>query len=384
MAVAPSSRPPGGGEPMGGRAILARMRRVRIDGPGGPARLRVVEAADPQPGPGEVRVRVGAAGVNFADCLVRMGLYESAKKYVGWPITPGFEVAGTVAEVGPGVAPSLLGRSVMAVTRFGGYASDVVVPAEQVFERPQALSVAEAAAFPTAHLTAWYALHELAHPRPGARLLVHSAAGGVGGALLQLARIAGCEPIGVVGGAHKVAPATALGARAVIDRSRQDLWARARDHAPEGYDVILDANGVSTLRQSYAHLRPGGKLVVYGFHSMLVRGRGKPSWPKLAWDYARTPRFDPLRMTGDNRSVLAFNLSYLFERRELLVEAMGQLLGWVAEGRLHAPRIQTFPFARVHDAHRALESGTTTGKLVLVMDAPEGPSGAADQLNSRM
>jgi synaptic vesicle membrane protein VAT-1 len=345
------------------------MRKVRIGRAGGYERLEVVTSGAPAPGPGEVRVRVEAAGVNFADCLVRMGLYESAKKYVGWPITPGFEVAGTVAEAGPGVEPSLVGREVMGVTRFGGYATELVLPAAQVFERPAALSAREAAAFPTAHLTAWYALHELAHVRPGARLLVHSAAGGVGGALLQLARIAGCEAVGVVGGAHKVEVAEALGATAVIDRSRGDLWAQAERLAPEGYDVVLDANGVSTLRQSYGHLAPGGKLVVYGFHSMLVRGRGKPSWPKLAWDYLRTPRFDPLGMTGDNRSVLAFNLSYLFDRTALLREAMGQLLTWVSEGRLRSPSVQTFPLDGVADAHRALESGTTTGKLVLVMDA---------------
>src|SRR5690606_30795686 len=122
---------------------------------------------------------VQAAGVNYADCVVRMGLYESAKKYVGWPITPGFEFAGRVDALGegtPGLAP---GDEVFGVTRFGGYASSVVVPRHQVFRRPAVCSPDEAAAFPSVHLTAWYALFELAHPRPGSTLLVHSAAGGV-------------------------------------------------------------------------------------------------------------------------------------------------------------------------------------------------------------
>jgi synaptic vesicle membrane protein VAT-1 len=342
------------------------VRRVRIDRPGGYDALQVVQAPDPKPGPGQVLVDVEAAGVNFADCLIRMGLYASAKDYVGWPITPGFEAAGRVLAVGAGVDGAWVGRDVVAVTRFHGQATHLVVPADQVFERPAELSAVQAAAFPAVHLTAWYALFELAHPRPGARVLVHSAAGGVGGALLQLAGLAGCETVGVVGGAHKVDVARDLGAGAVIDRSRGDLWVAAEREAPEGYDVIFDANGVSTLRQSYGHLRSGGKLVVYGFHSMLVRGRGRPSWPKLAWDYLRTPRFDPLRMTGDNRSVLAFNLSYLFDRSDLLGEAMGQLLGWVRTGALRPPAVETFPLDRVADAHRALESGDTTGKLVLV------------------
>lgn len=341
------------------------MRKVVIHRAGGWDRLELEEHPAPEPGPGEVRVAVEAAGVNFADCVVRMGLYSSAKEYVGWPITPGFEFAGRVAALGEGAEGPPLGTEVLGVSRFGAYATEVVVPANQVFERPEGLGVEQAAAFPTVHLTAWYALRELAHPRPGARILVHSAAGGVGGAVLQLARIVDAVPVGVVGAPHKVDAAKALGAEAVIDKSRADLWAEAERHAPEGYDVVLDANGVETLRASYDHLRPGGKLVVYGAHSMLVRGRGRPSWPKLAVDWLRTPRFNPLDLTTRNRSVLGFNLSYMFERREMLAEAMGELLGWLRDGRLRPPAVQAYPLSEVAAAHRALESGTTVGKLVL-------------------
>jgi NADPH:quinone reductase-like Zn-dependent oxidoreductase len=294
-----------------------------------------------------------------------MGLYASAKQYVGWPITPGFEFAGSVSAVGEGVTDLALGAPVLGVTRFGGYATHVKVPRHQVFPRPPALGVAEAAGFPTIFLTAHFALFELAHPRPGATLLIHSAAGGVGGALVQLGKRAGCRVVGVVGGSHKVEVARALGADVVIDKSREDLWARARAEAPRGYDVVLDANGVSTLRQSYRHLASPGKLVVYGFHSMLPQRRGRPSWPRLAWDWLRTPRFDPLRLTGDNASVLAFNLSYLFDRQDILTESMGQLLGWLSEGTLKAPPIRRIPFDQVAEAHRALEGAQTVGKLVL-------------------
>jgi synaptic vesicle membrane protein VAT-1 len=341
------------------------MRHVVIEGPGSYERLTVREAPDLAPGPGEVLVAVEVAGVNFADCVVRMGLYASAKKYVGWPITPGFEVAGKVAAVGAGVTDLTPGSEVIAVCRFGGYASQVVVPRRQVFLRPEALTVEQAAAIPSVFMTAYFALHELAHPRPGDTVLVHSAAGGVGGALVQLARLAGCRVVGVVGGSHKVAEAQRCGADAVIDRSREPVWPAARRLSPDGYAVILDANGADSLRQSYRHLASPGKLVVYGFHTMLQTREGKPSWLRLALDWLRTPRFNPLDLTGDNRSVLAFNLSYLFEREDLLSEGMTRLLGWFSAGQLRPPPVTSFALERVADAHRALESGQTTGKLVL-------------------
>jgi NADPH:quinone reductase-like Zn-dependent oxidoreductase len=341
------------------------VRKVVIHRAGGYDRLRIEEQPDPEPGPGEVLVRVEAAGVNFADVIIRMGLYASAKEYVGWPITPGFEVAGTVAAVGEGVQAPPEGAKVIAVTRFGGYASHLVVPAHQVFALPDGFDAAQGAGFSTVFLTAWYALFELARPRPESTLLIHSAAGGVGGALLQLGRIAKCRTVGVVGASHKVEAATELGADEIIDKSRDDLWREAERHAPEGYDVVLDGNGPATLKQSYEHLRPTGRLVVYGFHSMFPRKGGRPSWLKLLVHYLRTPRFHPLRLTNENRSVMAFNLSYLFERRGILEDAMAQLLGWVEQGRIRPPQTTRYPLDKVADAHRDLESGRTVGKLVL-------------------
>jgi NADPH:quinone reductase-like Zn-dependent oxidoreductase len=341
------------------------MRKVRVHAAGGYGRLRVENAEDPQPGAGEVAIDVQAAGVNYADCLVRMGLYTSARQYVGWPITPGFEVSGTVAAVGPGVREVGVGDPVLGVTRFGGYASRLVVPERHAFPRPRGWTAEQAAGFPTVHLTAWYALVELANVRRGRRVLVHSAAGGVGTALLQLGKIKEATMVGVVGGSHKVETARRFGADEVVDKSRRDLWGEAGRHAPGGYDVVLDANGAETLRGSYRHLAPGGRLVVYGFHTMLPRRRGRPRWGKLAKDFVRTPRFDPLEMTNSNRSVLAFNLSYMFHEGELLGEAMGELLQWAEQGWLQPPSVRTFGLDEVGAAHEALESGQTVGKLVL-------------------
>ncbi len=261
-----------------------RARKVVIPKAGGYEQLHLEDLNQVSPGPGEVVVATEAIGVNYADCVIRMGLYASAKEYVGWPITPGFEFAGTVVSVDPGVTDLAPGARVFGVTRFGGYSTHVVVPRHQVFALPPRLTMEQAAGFPTVFLTAYYALFELAHPRPGASVLVHSAAGGVGSALLQRGRIAGCRRVGVVGGTHKVEAARELGAEVVIDKSREDLWKAAEAAAPNGYDVVLDANGPSTLKDSYEHLASPGKLVVYGFHSMLPRKGGRPSYAKLAWD----------------------------------------------------------------------------------------------------
>jgi NADPH:quinone reductase-like Zn-dependent oxidoreductase len=344
------------------------MRKVVIRRPGDHRRLEIEEHRSPRPERGEVHIQVVAAGVNFADCLVRMGLYKSSRDQVGWPVTPGFEVAGRVAACGAGVDDLALGAPVLAVTRFGGYATEVVVPRRQVFPLPAALDFAHGAAFPSPMLTAYYGLVILADPRPGESLLVHSAAGGVGGALVQLGKLRRCRVVGVVGGTHKVETARSFGADDVIDCSRVDLWKEARRLAPSGYDVIFDANGVATLRQSYRHLARPGKLVVYGFHSMLARGARRAFWPRLLWAWLRTPRFDPLHMTNTSRSVLAFNLSYLFHETELLQTVMSDLLAWLDEGSISAPPVTRFPLSQVAEAHRALESGTTVGKMVLVCD----------------
>jgi synaptic vesicle membrane protein VAT-1 len=346
--------------------VTIQSTRVVIHGAGGYDQLKLERAPIESPRDNQVRVDVRAIGINYADTIVRMGLYSSARHYVGWPITPGFEVSGVVGAVGSGVRDLAVGDAVIAVTRFGGYSSHVVVDRAQIWAKPAALSFEQAAALPAVYMTAWFALYELAHPRRGAKILVHSAAGGVGGALIQLAKVRGAEVVGVVGASSKVASARALGADHVIDKSTQDLWREARRLAPEGYDVILDANGVSTLGASYAHLRRAGKLVVYGFHSMLPKTGGKPSWPKLAVDWLRTPRFSPLDMTEASKSVLAFNLSYLFDRDDFMQEGMRDLLGWLADGSVVPPPVTTYPLADVARAHADIESGKTIGKLVLV------------------
>jgi NADPH:quinone reductase-like Zn-dependent oxidoreductase len=152
----------------------------------------------------------------------------------------------------------------------------------------------------------------------------------------------------------------------VIDKSKQDLWAEAKRFAPDGYDVICDANGVETLSDSYKNLRNAGKLVVYGFATMMPKEGGKVKWPKLAWGWLNTPRFNPLDLTNDSKSILAFNLSFLFDRTDLLELFIADLEKWVADGSVVAPTVTEYPLADVARAHADIESGKTIGKLVLI------------------
>jgi NADPH:quinone reductase-like Zn-dependent oxidoreductase len=341
------------------------MKRIVIDRPGGHSALAYVESPDPTPGKGEVVVAAEACGVNYADGIIRMGLYESAKKLHGYPITPGFEVAGTVASMGEGVDEWTVGDEVIGLTLFNGYASHLKTGVDGVFAKPRHLTMAQAATVPTVFLTAWWMIHRQLHPREGETWLVHSAAGGVGSAILQLGRLVGARIVGVVGGAHKVEHARAMGADAVIDKSSQPLWETVERHAPDGFDAVFDANGVATLKDSYAHLAPTGRLVVYGFHTMLPK-TGRLNWARLAWHWLRTPRFNPLKMTQDNRSVLAANLSFLQSHAPSLREGMLWLLDRFETGQLQPLPVETVPLSNAADAQRRIESGQTIGKLALI------------------
>ncbi len=351
------------------------MKKIIIEKPGSFDRLKLVDEPTPSPRPGYALVRTRAVGVNFADCVVRLGLYPSAKEYVGWPITPGFEFSGVIESLGDSAEgqdgvetpPLQVGDEVFGVTRFFAYSTHVEVPLEQLRRKPQNLRFEQAAAIPVAALTAWYALCVQGQARSGQRLVVHSAAGGVGSTLVQLGKHLGCHVTAVVGSAHKVDFVQGLGADVCIDRSGQN-WAKvARSSSPHGVDLVLDANGVETLKDSYRLLRPTGRLVVYGAHTMLTRGSGRPNWLKLAWDFLRTPRFSPLDLTNDNKSVMAFNLSYLFDEKELLKSSLDRLTELYSDGTLRVAETKTFPLDQASAAHAALQSGSTRGKLVLVV-----------------
>ena len=341
------------------------MRKVVIHKAGDYKQLKIEEAPDLHPGLGELVIDVKASGINYADIIIRWGLYESAKQLVGWPITPGFEFSGVVKEVGAGATQFKVGDKVFGVTLFNAYASQILVTENYLYALPETMSYEEGAAFPAVFMTAYHALFQNVVVRPGMKAIIHSAAGGVGSSLVQLCRIYGIQSIGVVGSSHKVQSVKDLGCDHVIDKSKEDLWKKVEAYAPNGVDLAFDANGVETLKESYNHLAPCGKLVAYGAHSMFPKKGGKVNWPKLVIDFLKTPRFNPLEMTSVNKSLVTFNLSFLFGRKDLFEEGMTALLAWYKEGKLKTPAIKSYPLDQVGEAHKDLESGSTIGKLVL-------------------
>jgi NADPH:quinone reductase-like Zn-dependent oxidoreductase len=309
-----------------------------------------------------VAIDVAALGINFADVFCRLGLYKAAPPI---PFTPGFEVSGVVAAVGDGVTRPAVGERVMALTRFGGYASRIDVPAEGTRPLPQGWSHEQGAAFPVVFLTAYHGLVNVGRMERGETVVVHSAAGGVGTAACQIARAHGARVIGTVGSEAKRPVAEEAGADEVVVSHDYRVWPEI-DRLTEGagVDLVLDAVGGRGLRQGYDRLEQGGRLVVYGFAEMMPR-RGTRNWPLLMWRFLRMPRFSPFDMTGRNRTVAGFNLVYLWRRPELFGAALDALSGMVEAGSIRPVVGATFDFERVGKAHEWLQSRRSTGKVVL-------------------
>jgi NADPH:quinone reductase-like Zn-dependent oxidoreductase len=332
------------------------MRAVVITGHGDPSVLQVQERPDPAPGPGEVRVAVRAAGVNFADTLARTGMYADAPKP---PMVVGYEVAGDIAEVGDGVDPGRVGERVMAGTRFGGYAEQVVTKAADAIPLPAALSYEQGAAIPVNYATAWAALHGYGSLQAGERVLVHAAAGGVGISALQLAKAAGAEVHGTASpGKH--ARLAELGLDRAIDY-RQDGWWRGLP----SYDLVLDAIGGRSFGISYNLLRPGGRLVAYGASS--VQPGAKRSLRHALPQAARMFRgFDLIKQMSDSKAVIGLNMLRLWDDRGTLEPWIAPLSGALADGTVAPVVHAAVPFDRAAEAHRIIAARENVGKVVLV------------------
>jgi NADPH:quinone reductase-like Zn-dependent oxidoreductase len=339
-------------------------KRIIVKKPGGYRAFQLDDTPIEDPQPGEIQVDVKACGINFADVSVRLGLYAAAKG--AYPLCPGLEFAGVIRRVGSNADIFKPGDRVFGVSHFGGYTTVINSPPERIWPLPPTWDFTRGASFPVAYLTAYYALFHVGHLKKSDRVLIHSAAGGVGTAILHLLKTNGNMSVGVVGRSEKVAAAKEAGAAFVIDKVTEDLWRRALALSPEGYDIILDANGASTLKDSYRHLKPAGRLLIYGFASMFSPS-GRKNYLKLIWYYLRTPRFNPFDLTGDNKTVSGFNLIYLFDRVELFHGIMKNLLKWDAKGNTLTMPITKFSFENVAKAHQAIESGESVGKLVLVV-----------------
>ncbi|HUE38884.1 MAG TPA: medium chain dehydrogenase/reductase family protein [Candidatus Binatia bacterium] len=338
------------------------MRQVWITRVGPPEVLELREAPDPVPKPGEVQIRVRAVGVNFADIMARLGLYPDAPKL---PAVVGYEVAGDVAAVGDG-ASRAIGEKVFAITRFGGYSDVICVPAAQAIPLPEGMTYAEGAAIPVNYLTAYQMLVQMGSVKAGERVLVHSAAGGVGLASIDLCRIYGAEIFGTAS-ASKHAMLRERGVSQVIDYNAQDYETEVkRLTAGRGVHIVLDAMGGEHWKKGYRCLAPTGRLVMFGL-SNAATGKTRSIWSLLK-TLLRTPLFSfpPTRLINDNKALLGVNLGHMWDETELLTAWLVQLLAWYRDGKIHPTVGASFPLAEAPAAHHYIQDRKNVGKVVLV------------------
>jgi NADPH:quinone reductase len=322
------------------------MKAVRVHAPGGPEALRYEDVPDPVPAPGQVLVRVEAAGVNFIDVYHRTGLYKAPM-----PLTLGREGAGTVLEVAPDVRDLAPGDRVAWAGGFGGYAEKATIAADQLVKLPDGVSARQGAAAMLQGMTAHYLAISTYPLKAGDTCLVHAGAGGVGLLLTQIAKMRGARVLTTVSTAEKAKLSREAGADAVIDYTTQDFEAEAkRETGGRGVQVVYDSVGKTTFEKSLASLAPRGMLALFG----------QSSGPVGPFDLQILAQLGSLYLTRPS----LFG-GYIADREELL-ERAGDVLGWVRDGKLELRIGLELPLSEAAEAHRALEGRRTTGKVLLV------------------
>jgi synaptic vesicle membrane protein VAT-1 len=340
------------------------MRAVVIPRHGGPEVLEVRDMPVPSPGSGEVRIVTGAAGLNFAELSARQGLYPDAPAP---PVVVGCEVAGTIDAVGEHVAGLSVGDRVWGICRHGGHAERVCTRAALVRPMPPSLDFVGAAALPVAYATAILLVHELARVRPGERVLVHMAAGGVGLAAVRLLRSIPEVTIFGTASSSKHERLRERGVDQPIDYRTTDFEAEVqRLTEGRGVHAILDPMGGSHWRKNYRLLAPFGRLIMFGMAN--ATRPGTRNLARVAWQVVQSPRWSPMRLMSDNRAVMGLNLGRLFDEGAIVENGLDTLRRLIDEGVATPDVDRVFPFSRAADAHRFIESRRNFGKVVLVPD----------------
>jgi len=339
------------------------MQQVVITRHGGPEVLHVRETAEPQLKSGDVLIDVQFSGINFADLLMRMGLYPSAPKP---PFTPGYEVSGVITKVGSTENDELLGKSVAALTKFGGYSSKVVVKKDRLIALPDGIDMAQAAAMPVVYLTSYVMLSLQAHLQKDEWVLIHNIGGGVGLAAVELSRMIGANIIGTASvGKHD--RLREKGIHHLIDYNTEDFVARVKEITEgKGVDVIIDPIGGENLKKSYKALGSFGRLVVFGFSKAASGPRRKVL--HLLKEYIKTPKFSPIQLMGHNKGVFGCHLGMVMDRQELLQECMQKLMSYFQSGDINPHVDRVFPLNRVKDAHQYIMDRRNFGKVLLAAD----------------
>jgi NADPH2:quinone reductase len=322
------------------------MKYIHVKVVGGPENMELVEAPTPTPGPKQALVKIAASGVNFIDVYFRTGLYKA-----DLPVTLGSEAAGTVEAVGSGVTEVAPGDRVAYAMARGSYAEYAVVPAWQLVKIPGHVDFTVAAAAMLQGMTAHYLTHSTYPLKSGDTCLVHAAAGGTGGLIVQMARMVGARVFGTVSTEAKAHIAREHGADETILYTQQDFEAEARRlTGGRGVDVVYDSVGRTTFDKSLGALRTRGTLALFGQSSGPV------------------PPFDPAILNAKGSLFLTRpSLAHHLLTREELLWRAGDVLGWIDSGKLKLRIDSTYPLADAAAAHRALEGRRTTGKLLLTV-----------------
>ena len=336
------------------------MKSVYITRQGGPDVLQLRETPDPEPKAGQVRVRVKAVGVNFADLLMRMGLYPGAPAL---PFVPGYEAAGVIDKVEGGVNGWRAGDRVVVPTNFGGYTDTLIANADEIFRIPEGKSLEAGAALAVNYLTAYEALIEQGNLRKGGRVLIHSIAGGVGLAAVQIAKIFDAEIFGTAS-SSKHDFLKKHGVHHCIDYRTQNFETEVKTITKgAGIHVIMDPVGGASFGRSYRSLAKGGKLILYGF-SAAASGPTR-GLLNTAWQWLRSPSFSPFDLMMENRGVIGLHLGRMTDQKDLLQAAMTQLVSWWEQGKIDPVVGATFPLELAAKAHEFIAERRNIGKVVL-------------------
>ena len=337
------------------------MKQIVITKYGDTDVLKIQESKDPKPSAGEVLIKVKAIGVNFADILARKGLYPDAPKP---PCIVGYEVSGIIEAAGQGVESSLVGKSVLALTRFNGYSDKVCVPENQVFAIPDSLDFERAAAIPVNYLTAYQLLFVMGGLKKGESVLIHNAGGGVGLAALDISLHLEATTYGT-SSAKKHSFLQERGLNHPIDYRNQDFLSSILSLTEgKGVELVIDPIGGKNWKKSYSALRSTGRLGIFGVSTVTDSTMGRYfQFIKLL---AQMPWYNPLRLMNANKSVFGVNLGHMWNERDKLAGWMQEILKGFEEGWVRPHVDRTFPFEQAGEAHAYIEARKNIGKIVLV------------------
>ena len=336
------------------------MKAVIVTKHGDPDKMEIQDVSMPTPGPNEICIKVSKAGINFADILSRMGLYPGAPKP---PFTPGMEVSGTIHELGPDVEGFEVGDRVVGSGTNGGYAEYTVSNCKGVFKIPKDVSFEVAASFPAVYLTSYLMIIHPGDLQPGESILIHGAAGGVGLASIELAKIAGAKTIF---GTCSPSKHEFIQERGVLPVDKDNFLAEIMQWTDDkGVDLVLDPIGGEHLMQSYRCLGSGGRVCSFGISDM-APGKKRSHWHRIK-SWLSFPKFDPLKMMTSNRGVFGIHLGR-WKNWEHLDKARKDLMGWISEGKISPHVDKVFPSEKVSDAHHYIQDRKNIGKVLLDFD----------------